>query len=370
MGFASGTMENLGITETFWRGKKVLVTGHTGFKGSWLALWLQKLGADVCGFALDPPTQPNLFEQAQVARGMTSIHGDIRDFEQLKQAFTDFEPEFVFHLAAQALVRYSYQFPVETYQTNVIGTLHVLEAIRACPSVHAVVMVTTDKCYENKEWLWAYRENEALGGHDPYSSSKACAELLIASYRQSFFNEAEHAAIASVRAGNVIGGGDWTAGRLIPDILSAFEAQQVVKIRGPNSVRPWQYVLEPLAGYLLLAQRLFEQGSVFAEAWNFGPMLDDAKPVKWIVEQLSRQWPDSRWEVDTLQTWHEAHLLKVDSTKAREQLAWRTHYALTDVLTRIVAWHRAYLSGADMRHYCLEQLEDYLLVQTTAHEDY
>ena len=248
-------MESVVINKAFWHGKKVLITGHTGFKGSWLSLWLQQLGADVVGFALAPPTTPSLFEQAQVATGMRSIQGDIRDLQVVKQVFSDEQPEIVFHLAAQALVRYGYANPVETYQTNVMGTLHVLEAIRACPSVRAAVMVTTDKCYENKEWLWAYRENEPMGGHDPYSSSKGCAELLIASYRQSYFSGPGQPAIASARAGNVIGGGDWSEGRLIPDILKAFAAQQPVKIRYPKSIRPWQFVLEPLSGYLILDRK-------------------------------------------------------------------------------------------------------------------
>ncbi len=352
-------MESMAITADFWQGKKVLITGHTGFKGSWLALWLQQLGANVVGFALDPPTKANLFEKARVAEGMCSIHGDIRHLEDLRQVFLEHRPQIVFHLAAQSLVRESYLKPVETYQTNVMGTLHVLEAIRACPDVKAAVIVTTDKCYENQEWLWPYRENEPMGGHDPYSSSKGCAELLIASYRQSFFSGASQPAIASARAGNVIGGGDWATDRLIPDILNAFVTHQIVKIRNPDSVRPWQFVLEPLAGYLILAQQLYLTGHAYAEAWNFGAMPDDAKPVRWIVEKLCSLWQGGQWENDTAETVHEARLLKLDSTKARERLGWHARYSLGETLEKIVTWHEQALSGEDMRTICNQTIVDY-----------
>jgi len=278
----------------FWKGKKVLVTGHTGFKGSWLSLWLQSLGAKVVGVSLDPPTTPSLYEQAQVADGMDSLREDIRNLDKMKLIFAEHQPEIVFHLAAQPLVRYSYREPVETYATNVMGTLHILEAIRASKSVRAAVMITTDKCYKNREWEWGYREIEPMGGHDPYSSSKGCAELLIASYRDSYFPAQAYShhqtAIASARAGNVIGGGDWAEDRLIPDIIRAFEMKDTVHTRNPNAIRPWQHVLEPLAGYIELSERLCMDGMPWAEAWNFGPREEDAKSVEWIVKEMTQLW--------------------------------------------------------------------------------
>ena len=277
-----------GIDADFWRGRRVFLTGHTGFKGGWLALWLQRLGADVTGYALDPPTTPSLFAVARVGAGMRSIINDIRDAETLAQAMREAQPEIVIHMAAQPLVRYSYQAPVETYATNVMGTVHLLEAVRQTDSVRAVVNVTSDKCYENREWVWGYRENEPMGGYDPYSNSKGCAELVTAAYRNSYFNPAQYSqhgvALASARAGNVIGGGDWAEDRLIPDILRAIAAGEAVNIRSPHAIRPWQHVLEPLSGYLLLAQRLIEDGPAHAEGWNFGPSEEDARPVQWIVE--------------------------------------------------------------------------------------
>jgi len=278
----------------FWRGKRVFLTGHTGFKGSWLSLWLQSLGAELYGFALSPPTFPSLFEEARIADGMTSIKGDIRDLDFFIQAMRDAKPEIVIHMAAQPLVRYSYQNPIETYATNVMGTIHMLEAVRATPTVRAVVNITTDKCYENKEWVWGYREDDPMGGYDPYSSSKGCAELVTAAYRSSFFNpesyEKHGVALATVRAGNVIGGGDWAQDRLIPDTLAAFERGEPVCIRNPQAIRPWQHVLEPLRGYLLLAEKLFHAGSAYAEGWNFGPADHDCRPVDWIVALLAEEW--------------------------------------------------------------------------------
>jgi CDP-glucose 4,6-dehydratase len=350
-------MENLVIDKRFWQGKKVLITGHTGFKGSWLSLWLQQLGAEVIGYAMNPPSRCSLFEKAKVAPGMTSVVGDIRDLISLKKIFYSVKPDIVIHMAAQSLVRYSYANPIETYQTNVMGTLHVLEAIRECESVRAAVMVTTDKCYENKEWLWAYRENEPMGGYDPYSSSKGCAELLIASYRSSFFSNPGSAAIASARAGNVIGGGDWAEDRLIPDIVKAFQNHKAVKIRNPKAVRPWQFVLEPLCGYLLLAEKLFTEGMAFAEAWNFGPKSEDMRSVQWIVEEIAKYYDRAKWELDNELNFHEAYSLKLDSTKAFERLKWQAQLSLQDALKNTVDWYQSDDKKIDMFDFCNSQIQ-------------
>lgn len=355
------------MNPSFWSGKKVFITGHTGFKGSWLSLWLQQLGADVTGYALPPPTNPNLFEFVKVEQGITSAIGDIRDGTQLANVMRRAKPSIVIHLAAQPLVRQSYADPVETYSTNVMGTVHLLEAVRQTPSVRAVVNVTTDKCYENKEWVWGYRENESMGGFDPYSSSKGCAELVTAAYRKSFFNTVrrdEHqVALATARAGNVIGGGDWANDRLIPDIMRAIQSGQSVKIRNPNATRPWQHVLEPLNGYLTLAEKLYTEGSVFAEAFNFGPAEEDAKPVQWIVEHLTQSWGDSAsWCLDGNMHPHEAHFLKLDCSKARVMLGWQPSWNLVQALKAIIVWHRAHSehkSGAEMRSLCLQQIKEY-----------
>ncbi len=348
----------------FWRGKKVFLTGHTGFKGSWLSLWLQQLGAEVTGYALMPPTNPSLFEVANVAQGMTSIIGDIRDAEALYKAMRDAAPDIVIHMAAQPLVRYSYVNPVETYSTNVMGTVHLLEAVRQAPSVRAVVNVTSDKCYDNKEWVWGYRENEAMGGFDPYSNSKGCAELVTSAYRNSFFNPEKYAehrvALASGRAGNVIGGGDWADDRLIPDILRAISDNKPVVIRSPHAIRPWQHVLEPLSGYLLLAEKLYTQGVAYAEGWNFGPADEDAKPVQWIVEQLTQQWGEgASWQLDGGEHPHEAHYLKLDCSKAKMRLDWQPRWHLGHTLEMIVSWQQAWLAKQDMRSFTLKQIEQY-----------
>ncbi len=345
----------------FWDHRRVFITGHTGFKGGWLSLWLQQLGAEVCGYALEPPTGPNLFQGASVEHGMQSVIGDICDLPKLRESMQGFSPEIVFHLAAQPLVRQSYADPVSTYTTNVVGTANVLEAVRACDSVRAVVIITTDKCYENKEWLWAYRENDRLGGYDPYSSSKACAELVVASYRNSFFSAERYAqhgvALASARAGNVIGGGDWAQDRLIPDIMRGFARGETVRIRNPRAVRPWQHVLEPLRGYLLLAQRLVQDGPQCAEAWNFGPEYSDARPVQWIVEHLAANWgADARWQVDAGEHPHEAQMLKLDWTKAAERLGWHPALSLEQALQITADWYRASASGAEMRAYTVGQI--------------
>lgn len=357
-------MEGLGVTRDFWRGKHVFMTGHTGFKGSWLSIWLQHLGADVTGYALSPPTNPSLFDVANVGNGMRSTIADIRDAETLSKAMRVAKPDIVIHMAAQPLVRYSYQAPVETYTTNVMGTVHLLEAVRQTDSVRAVVNVTTDKCYENKEWPWGYRENEPMGGYDPYSSSKGCAELVTAAYRNSYFNVAKHSehgvAVATGRAGNVIGGGDWAQDRLIPDMLRAIEAGEPVQIRSPRAIRPWQHVLEPLSGYLNLAEKLYTQGPAYAEGWNFGPADDDAKPVQWIVEQLTAQWGDgASWQLDSNPQPHEAHYLKLDCSKARSVLNWHPKWDLTRTLQSIIAWHKAARQGANMNAVCLQQITEY-----------
>ncbi|NMM13787.1 MAG: CDP-glucose 4,6-dehydratase [Rhodoferax sp.] len=347
------------MNPSFWHGKRVLLTGHTGFKGSWLSLWLQSMGAQVVGYALAPPTNPSLFDVAKVSQGMTSIIGDIRDLVKLQAVFAEHKPEIVIHMAAQPLVRYSYQNPVETYSTNVMGTVHLLEAVRNSPGVKAVVNVTTDKCYENKEWAWGYRENEPMGGHDPYSNSKGCAELVTSAYRSSFFQE-KSIAMASARAGNVIGGGDWAADRLIPDILRAFEQNQPVIIRNPHATRPWQHVLEPLSGYLALAERLYTDGQTFAEGWNFGPTDDDAQPVQWIVEHMVSSWGNgASWQQDGGVHPHEANYLKLDISKAKARLGWQPRWTLQAALQASVDWHQQWLAGANMQAVTLGQINQY-----------
>lgn len=343
----------------FWRDKIVFITGHTGFKGGWLALWLQDLGAKVYGYSLAPPTDPNLFSEALVARGMAgSIVGDIRNGEEFKAALQSSQADIVFHLAAQPLVRHSYLEPVETYAVNVMGTVNLLEAVRTTPSVRAVVNITTDKCYENREWVWGYRENERLGGVDPYSSSKACAELVSAAYRRSFL-ERDGVALATARAGNVIGGGDWADDRLLPDFLRALDKGMSLKVRSPGSVRPWQHALEPLKGYLLLAEQLFSSGSEFAGAWNFGPSDEDARPVRWIVERLVSIMPGTKWICDEEEQPHEANYLKLDSSKARSRLAWTPCWSLKTALDKTIQWHTAWRQGKDMHTVTLEQISEY-----------
>lgn len=351
----------------FWRDRRAFLTGHTGFKGSWLSLWLQDLGAELTGFALSPPTQPNLFDEARIADGMHSTIGDIRDGATIQETMQAARPEIVIHMAAQPLVRYSYQNPVETYATNVMGTVHLLEAIRNTPGVKAVVVITTDKCYENREWAWGYRENEPMGGYDPYSNSKGCAELVCSAYRSSFFNPSAYAqhgvALASVRAGNVIGGGDWAQDRLIPDILTAFEQGKTVNIRNPHAIRPWQHVLEPLRGYLTLAERLFEYGPDYGEGWNFGPNDEDAKPVGWIVQQMAEMWgEEAKWQIDPGDHPHEATYLKLDISKARNRLDWHPTLRLGDALKLIIEWSKQRQTGADIRQLTLSQIQTYQLL--------
>jgi CDP-glucose 4,6-dehydratase len=347
------------IDSGFWQGKRVYLTGHTGFKGSWLSLWLNSMGAIVKGYALNPPTSPSLFDEAHIADKIDSEIGDIRDLNQLKTSMVGFDPDIVIHMAAQPLVRLSYKEPLETYETNVMGTAKVLEAARSCANLKSIVSVTTDKCYENKEWVWGYRENEPMGGYDPYSSSKGCAELVSSAYRRSFMQE-QGVGLATARAGNVIGGGDWADDRLIPDILRAFEQNKPVVIRNPSSTRPWQHVLEPLSGYLVLAQALYENPTSYAEGWNFGPHDEDAKPVDWILNHMVASWPGARWQLDQDAHPHEAGYLKLDVSKAKARLNWQPTWHLEPTLEKIVKWHQAWLNQEDMQALCLQEINEYM----------
>ncbi len=341
----------------FWTNKKVFLTGHTGFKGSWLSLWLQHLGAHVYGYSLAPATTPNLFTQARVAEGMESHLADVRDRALVLKAMREFKPDVVIHMAAQPLVRYSYQNPIETYETNVMGTVHVLDAAMQVDSVRAVVNVTSDKCYENREWLWGYRENEAMGGHDPYSNSKGCSELVTQAYHHSFYAK-QGIGLASARAGNVIGGGDWSPDRLIPDLVRACMAKEPVVIRYPHAIRPWQHVLEPLSGYLMLAEKLYHDPEHYAGGWNFGPNNADVQSVEWIVRYFLEAWGDreQRYVVDAVNQPHEAHYLRLDCTKAQTQLGWMPRWSLTETLASIVSWYQQSLLTEDMRAVVMQQL--------------
>lgn len=347
----------------FWPGKRVFLTGHTGFKGGWLALWLRRLGAQVTGYSLEPPTRPNLFELACVARNVDSVIGDVRDYDRLARAMRSARPEVVFHLAAQPLVRQSYVDPRGTYATNVLGTVNLLEAVRSTPGVRAALIVTSDKCYENREPTSGYRETDRLGGHDPYSSSKACAELVTQSFRDAFFSspgDGALAAIASARAGNMIGGGDWAEDRLIPDCVRAALERRPVRIRHPGAVRPWQHVLDPLDGYLRLAERLAQDGRAWAEAWNFGPEEADARTVRWLVERFAQRWGASAsWEPDRQTHPVETTMLTLDSSKARQRLGWRPAWHIEQALERTVAWYKTHASGGDLLAFTLAQIEEF-----------
>ena len=339
----------------------MLVTGHTGFKGAWLCLLLHRLGAKVTGFSTPPPTEPSLFKIARVDERVTTVIGDVRDLPAVTAAVKQSGAQIVLHMAAQPLVRESYRDPVGTYATNVMGTVNLLEAVRlAGDQVRSVVVVTTDKCYDNKEWIWSYRENESMGGHDPYSSSKGCAELVTSAYRNSFFTKSK-TAVATGRAGNVIGGGDWAADRLIPDMMRAFSAGMPVIIRNPKSIRPWQFVLEPLLGYLSLAQQLMDEGQSFAEPFNFGPRETDARPVEWIVNHLANLWGNNAtWHLAQGDQPHEAYYLKLDASKAHAKLNWHPRTDLATALTWIADWHKALANGQDMRKICEQQIEAFL----------
>jgi len=353
------------VDPSFWNGKHVFLTGHTGFKGGWLALWLVSMGAKVTGYALTPNTRPNFFQVAKVESNLEKSHiADIRDLEKLQKVMAEAKPGVVIHMAAQPLVRYSYVNPVETYATNVMGTVHVLESIRSLDSVRAAVVVTTDKCYENKEWAWGYRENEPMGGHDPYSNSKGCAELVTSAYRESYFSPEKYSqhgvGIASARAGNVIGGGDWSEDRLIPDAIKAFEANQPLMIRNPLATRPWQHVLEPLSGYLVLAQALYEQGADFDGGWNFGPHDEDARPVQEVIDLLIQKWgTPASWQQESGVQPHEAHALKLDISKARQCLGWVPKWSLETAIEKISLWQQAYQKKSDMHAISLQQIEIY-----------
>ena len=354
MGDGHGAVEGLAVS--FWAGRRVLVTGHSGFKGSWLSLWLQHLGADVAGLSRGVPTRPALSTLARVGEGMTTIEADLLDGERVAAAVAEQRPEVVFHLAAQPIVRASFEDPVGTFATNVVGTANVLDAVRRAGDVRVVVNVTTDKVYANREWVWGYREDDALGGHDPYAASKACAELVTAAFRSSYFADGGATRVATVRSGNVIGGGDWAADRLVPDLLRGALAGEAVRIRSPQAVRPWQHVLNPLDGYLRLAERLWDDPAL-ARGWNFGPDPQDARPVGWIADRLRELWGDElRWEHDEGEHVHETRALRLDSSLAEAELGWRPRWDLDEALQRIVAFARAEQDGADLRAVALEQI--------------
>lgn len=351
------------MQDGFWSGRRVFLTGHTGFKGSWLAFWLTRLGAKVTGYSLPTPvTDPSIFHDARLDQLVHHLEGDIRDAATLRAVVHQVQPEIIIHMAAQSLVRASYLEPAETYATNVMGTVHLLDAVRCTPSVRAVIVVTSDKCYENREWHWGYRESDPLGGYDPYSSSKGCAELVTAAYRNSYFNTSTHAdhkvAVATARAGNVIGGGDWAADRIVPDVVRALLDGTKPLIRHPHAIRPWQHVLEPLAGYMLLAERLCSDGPSFATAWNFGPDDDNAQPVETLVEHLCAAWgPGAAWERDTRSHPHEAAFLKLDCSVARARLGWSPRWNLATTVGHIVDWYRAHAAADDLRQVMAAQID-------------
>lgn len=348
------------MQSNFWKNKRVLITGHTGFKGSWLSLLLSSWGAEVTGYALNSPSQPSLFDEVKLQELINSIEGDVRDFGHLKRVIQESQPNVIFHMAAQSLVLPSYKDPISTYATNVMGTVNLLEAVRQVNTTKVVVNVTSDKCYENKEWLWGYRENEPMGGYDPYSNSKGCAELVTSAFRNSFFSKDNTVALASVRAGNVIGGGDWATNRLIPDIIRAFAQGEVVTIRSPNAIRPWQHVLEPLRGYITLAENMWSDSTKFSQGWNFGPNEADVKTVQWITEHLARTWPTKgNWQLDKNPQLHEANYLKLDCSKAKKMLRWEPVLNLERSLEWIVLWYDQFYKKEDIREVTLKQIREY-----------
>ena len=352
------------VFEQPYRNRTVLITGHTGFKGAWLSLWLHHLGSDVIGYALKPPTHPSLFELCNLNSKITSIEGDVRDFDHLKRIIQKYKPEIIFHLAAQAIVRRSYEDPLETYSSNIMGTVNLFEAVRQVGGVKVVINVTSDKCYENREWVWGYRENDPMGGQDPYSSSKGCTELITTAYSKSYFPpehyEKHGVSLASVRSGNVIGGGDWAEDRLLPDCMKALFDHKPIAIRYPDAVRPWQHVLDPLFGYLLLGQLLYQNGAPFAGAWNFGPEDSSAKPVKWLVERIVEIWGEKAcWKMDETDHPSEAHTLKLDCSKAKLRLGWYPQWDLETALRFTVDWYKAYGQHEDILPITLRQIEQY-----------
>lgn len=359
-------MNSCEVDPTFWFGRKVFITGHSGFKGGWLSIWLSLMGARITGYSLPPLSSPNLFHSADIAALCDNSHtADIRDLAKLEKSISLAKPEIVIHMAAQSLVRQSYLNPVETYSSNVMGTVNVLESVRACESVRAVLVITSDKCYENKEWIWGYRENDAMGGYDPYSSSKGCAELVVNAYTSSFFNKEEYSrhqvAVASVRAGNVIGGGDWSKDRLIPDAIAALMKERTLFVRNPKAIRPWQHVLEPLSGYLILAQMLYKNGSDFNGGWNFGPSENDTRSVEEVIELLVSSWGGvSSWSVDTNTQPHEANFLKLDCSKAVVKLGWKSKLNLEDVVQGIAEWYKLHQSGISAFELCKRQIHAYV----------
>jgi CDP-glucose 4,6-dehydratase len=354
-------------TLEFWRNRRVFLTGHTGFKGSWLSLWLQELGAQLVGYSLAPPTEPNLWTGANVGNGMVSMLGDILDLAHLQTSLSHHKPEVVLHLAAQSIVRRSFADPVDTFATNVIGTVNVLEAVRHCPSVRSVVIVTSDKCYENEESLRPYKESDRLGGFDPYSSSKACAELVTAAYRRSFFSGVKARGIASARAGNVIGGGDWTEDQLVPDIIRGVLTGTEILIRNPHAIRPWQHVMEPLAGYLLLAEKLFYSPARYSESWNFGPEESDAVTVADLLQRFCAAWgPGVPWRQNSGAQVHEAQFLRIDCSKAKTELDWCPQWNLNRALEMTAQWYKAFACGDDLRAVTLEQIRCYQKSLATA----
>ncbi len=358
MEIRQGSLETM-VTKPFWENKRVFITGHTGFKGSWLTQLLEFCNAKVFGYALAPSTDPSLYQLLHLNEKINSKFADILNINELNKSIVDCQPDIVFHMAAQPLVRESYIDPVKTYATNVMGTVHVLDAVRKLNKQCIVVIITTDKCYENKEWMWAYRENETLGGYDPYSNSKACAELVTSAYRQSFFSNDKKIRVASVRAGNVIGGGDWSNDRLIVDIVRSIVQKQPLSIRYPNAIRPWQHVLEPLSGYLLLAEQL-AQNAELQGAWNFGPNEDACIRVKEIAEQFQQLWPHSfEWTIDSQAHFHEAHFLKLDSTKARQLLGWKPHWDIDTTLQKTVDWYQSWHIGKEIKQKTQQQINDY-----------
>ena len=355
----------MGLTTSFWKNKRVLVTGHTGFKGTWLSFWLIRLGANVKGISLPPETDPNMFDLVINKGDMDSAFGDIRDLDYLKKAIADFKPEIIIHMAAQAIVRESYENPIETFNTNVMGTANVLESARYADTLGAVLCITSDKCYENREWHWKYREIDPVGGHDPYSASKGCAELVASSYRNSFFpkdNYSNHGVgIATARAGNVIGGGDWSRDRLIPDCVRAFSKNEDVLIRNPKAVRPWQFILDLLYGYMILTEQLFKDGETFSGSWNFGPVEDNEKPVGFILDEMKNLWgEDASWKLDEGSNPHEASYLKLDSSKARRELGWAPALHLQQSLAYVTEWYKSFYAGENTAEVTEQQLSSYM----------